>query len=94
MPRLHDNGQIDIERQQILRRPTRTECPRARYTVLHPRSWNPRLRKIESLLSARIRNAVALRKEVRDVGVAGSNPVTPTIDFKEYFYSQWLLGVM
>jgi hypothetical protein len=28
-----------------------------------------------------------------DVGVAGSNPVTPTIDFPSYFTSDYALGV-
>ena len=30
---------------------------------------------------------------LRDVGVAGSNPVTPTIDFPSYFISDHVLGV-
>jgi hypothetical protein len=30
---------------------------------------------------------------VRDVGVAGSNPVTPTIDFPSYFIPGHALGV-
>jgi hypothetical protein len=36
--------------------------------------------------------AFTLRSGVRDVGVAGSNPVTPTIDFAMFFASYPALG--
>jgi hypothetical protein len=32
-----------------------------------------------------------LALEIRDVGVAGSNPVTPTIDYIEYFLARTLV---
>ena len=52
-----------------------------RFGALAPRSCGRR----ETICSPAI--------NLRDVGVAGSNPVTPTIDFNDVFFAQVRLGV-